>query len=370
MSLTDSIKKNRKDFKAGKLNYVPLHPDFGVLRDWYAGTMRGEYVGITGGTSSAKSQLTRRIYLYGAIEWAIKNKVNLKVLWFGLEESEQEAKYYLLSWLLYKSNQLRYNIEHFEGIGKTVWERDLKLIEEIQPVFDRFWSYIHFYESHYTTVDIHNEVLRVAQRRGVFTREGVEITSPVDRHTNYDKYVPNDKDEFVLTVIDHFAILEQSDGESGERASMVRMSKIVRQHFCKRLNYIGVGVIQQASIMEDLEHVKADMVYASLQGFGDSKTIARDMMTILGITNIHRYGITTALTSQTEIDKGKISLKDSGIGDFQRVIGILKRRYGIVNKRSLLLFDGCIGEFKGISQYSDITDYAQQIAGFDDGDKL
>lgn len=368
MTIAERIKYNRDNYIAGRLNYIPLHEDFGIFAEWYPGTMRGEYVGITGGTSSAKSQITRRIYLFGAIEWAIKSKVNLKVIWNGLEESVEEARYFLLSWLLFKTNKIRYNIEHFESVGKTVFQHDLKAIEDIQPIFEKFWSHIDFYDSTYTTVAIHDTVLKVAESRGTFYNKGEKVTN-VTSASVYDKYVPSDPNEFVIVVTDHYGILEQMEGETSERQSMVRMSKINRQHFCKRLNYIAVGVVQQMAQMEDLAHIQAQQVYASLQGFGDSKTIARDMMTIIGITNISRYGHTTALTSQTEIDGGKISFGSTGLGDFQRVIGILKRRYGIVNKRSLVLFDGCVGEFKGIKQFSDIEDYVQTMETFNDGFK-
>ena len=368
MSLSEQIKKKHSEFLEGKFSYIPLHSDFGQFAQWYPGTMRGEFVGITGGTSSAKSQVTRAIYLYGAIEWAIKNKINLKVIWFGFEESVEEAKYYLLSWLLFKANKIRYNIEHFEGIGKTLMPHDIKHVESIQPIFDKFWSYIEFYDHIYTNTEIHDTVLSIAEGRGTFYK-GEEVLTGVNHNTKYDSYKASDEDEFVIVVGDHFGILEQDEGENSERQSMTRLSKIFRQHFCKRLHYICVGVIQQMAGMEDLEHVKAEQVYASLQGFGDNKAIARDMMTVLGITNINRYGISTALTQQKEIDGGKINLGKTGIGDFQRVVGILKRRYGVVNKRALLGFDGCVGHFFGFTSFESIEQYAEQILEYTDGYK-
>lgn len=369
MNLLDKIKYNRDNYVAGKLNYIPFPKEFGIMADWYPGSMRGEYIGITGGTSSAKSQLTRRLYLYGAIEWAIKNKVNLEILWFGLEESVEEAKYNLLSWLLFKTNKLRYNVEHFLSIGKSVFEHDLAAIEKIQPVFDKFWARINFYEATYVSTDIYDAVLKFAEGRGKFYKDDV-VLSNVNHKTVFTKYVPDDPDEIIATVFDHLGILEQSENEKSERESMGRMSKIIRQHICKRLNYIGVAVIQQMAAIEDITHINASQVYASLQGFGDNKAIARDMMTIFGITSLYRYQITTARTSQTNIDNGKINLKDSGIEDAQRVVGILKRRYGIVNKQSLLLFDGCVGHFEGIEQFSDITDYVEKRLSYNDGFKM
>ena len=368
-SLLARIKNNHNDYLAGRFNYIPLHKDFGTFAQWYPGTMRGEYVGLTGGTSSAKSQITRCIFLYGAIEWAIRNNINLRVKWFGLEESEDEARYYLLSWLLFKTYKVRYNIEHFEGIGKTMYPEDLEKVGKIQDTFDKFWSYIDFFDSTYTTSEIHDTVLKGAEERGTFYLEDTPL-SAVNRLTKYTKYVAHDPNEFVIVVGDHFGILEQTPDESDERKSMIRLSKIFRQHFCKRLNYICVGVIQQMAAMEDLEHVKAEQVYASLQGFGDCKVIARDMMTVIGITNINRYGINTAITQQENIGlKGKINFGNDGIGDFQRVLGILKRRYGVVNKRAALGFDGCVGHFFGFSSDESILEWGQKIESFSDGYK-
>lgn len=358
------IKNNKKDFEAGVLNYVPLPAEFKQFAAWYPGTRRGEYVGITGGTSSAKSQITRCIYLFNSIHWAIKNKVNLKVLWFGLEESKDEAKYYLLSWLLYKTYGIRYNIEHFEAVGKTVKDEHLDHIGQIEKTFNLFWSYIEFHDAEYTTHGIYNTVLEFAGTRGTFYYRG-EVVKVGEK---YDEYRPNDPKEFVIAVFDHLGILEKTD-EGSDRLAMGQMSRYIRQYICKLLNYIGVAVVQQMSEMENLEHIKSDQVYASLQGFGDNKTITRDMMTIIGITSPARYGINTLNTNQTHLgNKGSFNVGKLEVGDAYRVLGILKRRFGLVNKRTLLLFDGCVGFFKGVESTDEISEWGEIMRTYEEAE--
>ena len=92
-----------------------------------------------------------------------------------------------------------------------------------------------------------------------------------------------------------------------------------------------------------MDHIKEDQVYASVQGLGDAKTLSRAYLNIIGITNINRYNKKLAY-----VDEGSISI--NGLGDYQRVIGILKRRYGKSNKRYLMFFDGCDGWFQHLKK--------------------
>ena len=55
LTITEKIRANREQFLRGEFNFIPLPAEFGILSEWYPGSLRGKYVGITGGTSSAKS---------------------------------------------------------------------------------------------------------------------------------------------------------------------------------------------------------------------------------------------------------------------------------------------------------------------------
>jgi len=89
----------------------------------------------------------------------------------------------------------------------------------------------------------------------------------------------------------------------------------------------------------------------------DNKRIGRDYLNIIGITNLNRYGLKTS-----KVETGEINI--SGLGDYQRTIGILKRRYGKANKRFLMFFDGCTGVFKEIEK-EHLDKYGQLAKKYD-----
>lgn len=67
--------------------------------------------------------------------------------------------------------------------------------------------------------------------------------------------------------------------------------------------------------------------------------MSRAYLNVIGITNINRYGLRMANTNTGTYDI-------TNLQDFQRVLGILKRRYGTVNKKVACYFDGCTGWFE------------------------
>lgn len=341
VGLSKKIKTNANKFIQGnEWNYVPF-PNIAPFNEWYPGFMRGEYVCITGGTSSSKTQFTKNIFMFTAIEWAIKNNIDYKVIWFGLEESVEEARYSLYSWLLYKASggSIRYNIEDFECVGKSVNPEHFEILEKVDALFEKFWSYVHFFDMVDNSYGIYIETKRIAVKRGTFYNLKKALTAEeVLGGEKWTDYKPHNPLEYVAVVVDHIGLMEPQKDEKDLAAAMKKCSKNMRFYITKKFNYIGVVVQQQMLEMENLEHIRESQVYASLQGLGDSKVLSRDYKTVLGITNINRYGLKMANTSV-----GNVPVSE--LGDYQRVISILKRRFGKTNRRCVTFTDGCVGHF-------------------------
>ena len=342
--LSEKIIKNAEKFQKGDdWNYLPF-PDIKPFSEWFPGVRRGEYLCITAGTSASKSQWTRYVFMFNAIQWAIKNNIDYKLIWFGLEESIDEAKYALYSWILYKisGGKIRYNIEDFEGVGKSVNldPENAILYKKADDVFEKFWSHIHYFDMVDNSYGIYIETKRIAVQRGTFFNKGVKLTSEqVLEGEKWTDYKPKNPNEFVTVVVDHIGLMEPQKDEKDLQTAMKKCSKNIRFYITKKFNYIGVVVQQQMLEMENLEHIRESQVYASLQGLGDSKVLSRDYQTVIGLTNINRYGIKIANTSV-----GSINVE--ALGDYQRVVSILKRRFGKTNRRCVVFTDGCVGNFE------------------------
>lgn len=353
MNIYDRIVQNQKQFSEGKINYIPHPLEMGEFSKIFPGRLRGDYTAITGGTSSMKTTLAKFL-IFRAVGWAIKENIDYKVEWFALEESKQQFFYSLLSFLLYKEKGLRYNVENFEGLGKTVDKKDLPIIQEVIPLFEKYKSYFTVYDTIYNSFGIYKTVRDTASKRGKFFLEEKELAYEEIHTKGWDKYVSNNPEEYVEIVIDHVGILNPQKDEKDLADAMTNLSKNMRQYVSKFLNYSIIWIQQQMMEMENLDHIKENQIYPSIQGLGDNKRVGRDILNIIGICNPNRFGIRVANT-----DYGSYNIDE--LKDYQRVINILKRRYGIVNKKFCLYADGCCGWFdiipsKGSEEYKKLIE--------------
>jgi energy-coupling factor transporter ATP-binding protein EcfA2 len=339
--MINKIIANKQDILQGKTKVIPC--SINRFSKEFAGIRRGDYICFTGNTSSGKTTLTKKLAVWDAIEYAIKHNLDLRILYFGLEESEEEFEYSLMSYLLKTRFGLRYNILDFEFITDGVKDEDLSKIEEIEHVFKQWRSYIDYYDNIYHPYSIYSKVKEFAESRGRFV-----ITNPA--HTNWDKYVPNNPDEFIIVIVDHLSLVlpEKSHGNQLDLA-MQSMSSYLRQYVSKKFKYTAISVHQQMAASEDLDHVKEKAWMPSLNGLADNKRVGRDYLTVIGIGNPKRYGISSF--------GGYSQLGD--YDGFMRFLVIRKQRYGPVDSYIGITMDGKTGTIKAAPPPTEIESLKQ-----------
>jgi energy-coupling factor transporter ATP-binding protein EcfA2 len=326
--MIDKIRANLQDFLQGKTKVIPC--TISRFNSEYAGIRKGDYICFTGSTSSGKTTLTKKIAVWDAIEYAIENNLDLKILYFGLEESEEEFEYSMLSYLLKVKFGVRYNILDFEYVYNSIKDEDFDKIDKVSDTFKLWRSYIQYYDNIYHPYAIYSKVKEFAQSRGEFIITDVT-------HTNWDKYVPNNPEEFVIVVVDHISLVipEKSHNNQLDLA-MQSMSTYLRQYVSKKFKYTAISVHQQMAASEDLDHVKEKAWMPTLNGLADNKRIGRDYLTVIGIGNPKRYGISTF--------GGYNQLPD--YNGFLRFLVIRKQRYGITDSYIGITMDGKTGTIK------------------------
>jgi hypothetical protein len=116
-----------------------------------------------------------------------------------------------------------------------------------------------------------------------------------------------------------------------------------------------VIIVQQQMLeLENLEHIKASMIWPSIQGLGDNKRVGRTYLNIIGICNPARYDF-----KKIKVSAGTFDIEELGFN--QRCFNVIKRRYGKVGLRSISGFLGCAGHFVNIDDaddYRNFVDYA------------
>lgn len=326
--MIDRILQNKQDFDAGNVKFIPCSIE--RFNTQFPGVRKGDYISFTGNTSSGKTTLTKKIAVFDSIEYAISTGLDLKILYFGLEESEEEFDYTLLSYLIRKYYNIRYNILDFEYVTGKLKQEDLQKIEEVQDTFQLWKSYIHYYDNVYHPYSIYSKIKEFAESRGEFVKTNPE-------HKSWDTYVPFNLNEFIICIVDHISlVLPEKQHNNQLDIAMKDMSFYLRQYVSKKFKYTAISVHQQMAMNEDLDHVKEKYWMPTLQGLADNKRIGRDYLTVIGIGNPKRYGI-NSFGNYSQIGE---------YNGFLRFLVIRKQRYGPVDDYMPIFFDGKTGWLK------------------------
>lgn len=318
----NKIRENRAKFLAGQIKVIPCTIE--RFNKKFHGIRKGDYICFTGGTSSGKTTITKKMAVFDAIEYAIEKQWDLKILYFGLEETKEEFEYSVKSYLLRKLHNLRYNILDFEFITGDMPEEDLDKTDEIEPIFQQWMSYVNYYDNVYNPYGIYSKIKEFAESRGKFTKSNPD-------HSHWDTYEPDNPEEFILTIVDHIGLLTTEEKHLNKiDAAMKDMSFYLRQYVSKKFNYTAISVQQQMAENENLEHIQAGRWMPTLNGFGENKRVARDYLTVVGIGNPKRYGVKSFGNYNGLIE----------YDGFLRFLVVLKQRYGECDDIIGIMFDG------------------------------
>lgn len=336
--MLDKIKQNRELFLSGKLRCIPFR-NAPRLTSYFPGIIKGSFDAVTGNSSTGKTTIAKQLYVVNAISFAIEYNLDLKILYFALEESEEQFDYTLYSSLAYSQSGARLNIRDFESFTSPIDEKHINILEtsNTDDVFEQYKSYIHVYDSTYNSFGIYDAIRNFAASRGVFYMNDV-VVDMQKGHTHWNKYVPNNPDEFVIVVVDHLGEMHPDAKENTVFNAMDNMTRYLRHYVTKRFNYNALAIHQQAAAQEDLEHKKENFTRASLNGLGDFKLAGRRYMNVLGINDPSRYGYT--------VYPNENGYNVNMLSGYFRTINIAKQRYGPVNKEIGIFFDGKTGYIK------------------------
>ena len=301
------------------------------------GFIKGVPTCITGNTSAGKSTLCKKLVVYDSIEYAIKKNLDLKIIYFGFEESKQQAQYHMFSYICAKHG-IRLSIIDFEFMSKKgVSDINLTQMEQLglDKMYEKWWSYVEWYDVPTTAFGVYARVRDIAAERGVFTYKGeVFDTTAIhkDNETSWDTYTPNNPNEFVIVVFDHLRKIKPRNGQSKHEA-MQELSDFFQNQIAYKFDYCPIIVHQQKNENQNLSHVQANAWMPTLEGLGGNNEVSQDYRIVLGIGNPYRYKIKQYAGYNLEMfQKGML-----------RFINIIKQTYGPPDIEIGVIFDGKTG---------------------------
>ena len=278
----EKLEDNRTARLEGRQIAIPWELD--RLSSVLPGITKKSYVGITGASKSAKSQMCDYLDLYQPIEWLLNNpdsRTKIKIIYFSLEISKENKMIAAMSYLLFKEHDVIVSPQDLQSLfsGKILDERILNLCKskKFQQWFAVFDEVVDFYDDIRSGYSMYNLVKTYAEANGKYTYKTIDWTNDdgsVTKKNVIDSYKANDPDEYVIVITDHLALLQPSAGKSLHQA----MGEYSSEYCLKmrdRFGYTIVDVIQQAMAGEDLQFTNkgvaiTDKLHPSVANLGDN----------------------------------------------------------------------------------------------------
>lgn len=357
----NEIKKNKKRLEEGKLNCIPFN-NFPKLSTKIPGIIQGVNYQITASSGIGKSQLTKSMFVLDPVQWVQNNKdsgLDIKILYFALEESKKEFTYSIISNRLKKE----YNIDidplsllsMFQN--KELSDDVLSKIESMKDWFEEFYNYVEVIDTIHNPTGIYKYIRNYSVENGTHyyynfyddkEKKNTISHSKYDILPNdikdkwaYSHYTPNNPDQYVVCIVDHFSLLSPEAGAENLHKAMSRMSADYgRKQITKHYNYVFVNVQQQSAESEQNQFTShgskiIEKLKPSLANLGDNKLTQRDSFVVFGIFAPERHDISDY--KGYNIDR----LKDN----FRTLI-ILKNRIGAGNIEVPMFFNGAVTQFQ------------------------
>jgi replicative DNA helicase len=343
----DGIKRIKKSKEEGKIFCIPFK-NYPKLSESVPGIVPGMITMITAASGVGKTQLAKALAVREPLEYAIEHDINLKILYFALEESKQEFIDSMICNFISIKCKIEIDILTLQGYREEALDDSvMDLIQENMPRVELMLKNIEIIDSVYNPTGIYKYCRDFADRNGTHhfeTREFIKKKSDgtVKKIPTkvYSHYVPNDPNQVVICVVDHMSLLTPEGGGNLHNAMSQWSTNYCLKQLTKHWNWACVNIIQQEQSGEKEQFSNSGQsiqkkTEPSLAGFANNKEIQRDAKVILGVYSPDRY------------DYGEYHGYDiTKFRDTFRAVKVLKNRFGPPNKYYHFLFSGATNRFK------------------------
>lgn len=343
--------KYKKLVDSKKFRYVPFY-GFPKLQKYIPGIIPGLMYKVTSHMGVGKTKLTKFLFVYQTITYALKYNINFKIIYFALEESQQE---FIDDLIIHLTRRLqKVQLDRFNLTGNSlssVKQSDLESIKKIETVTAKLLANVEVIDDVYTPTGMLNMCKYFAKRWGKFAQDaaGNDILT---------SYTPNDKNQIVLVVADHISLLAaEFDTNTNNYLSDHKTMSRWHTEYCRKIltkswKWAVLNVQQQSLESEKQQFTNRgetviNKILPTLDGLANNKEVARDDYVVLGMFAPERYKIEKYLGY--DITNGSAT----AFGDRFRSIHLLKNRFGHPNKILPLYFDGRYSYFEELPYSTD-----------------
>tara|TARA_R110002012_G_scaffold74735_1_gene189377 strand:+ start:2503 stop:3576 length:1074 start_codon:yes stop_codon:yes gene_type:complete len=320
---------------------------FDRLVQYVPGIQQGTYYLIGGETGSGKTAFTDNCFLYNPYDYIKSNpelKTKFKVFYWSLEIDKTIKITKAICRKLYLEHGIVTDINFVLSRGKNRISQEVydKVVLS-KDYFCGLEDCLQIIDAAENPTGIYKFMQQYARKNGTVYTKTVNYGNDSEGLQVFDKYVPNNPDEYVLIVVDHIALMKRERGFS-QKDNIDKMSEYLiplRNNY----NYIPVVVQQLGRGLSQTDRFKLDRVEPQLSDFKDSGNTQQDANVVLSLFSPRKYEI--------ENFRGYDIIK---LRDRFRSLSILKNRDGAADARIGLQFVGEVGNFREIPTAKDFKD--------------
>ena len=226
-----------------------------------------------------------------------KADIDIKILYFPLEETPERIMQRFISWLLFdfSKGKIRISPRDLRSTTSAVSQDILDVInsDEIQDILRYFEEHVIFPEEAANPTGIFKYCKNYAEENGkVYTKVGKykNELGIIEERQVFDRYEQNNPNEYRLIIIDTINLIDTERGMTLKQ-SMDKLSEYCAKYLRNRYKYSPVVIQQQAFEQEGNEAFKIGRVRPSVAGLGDTKYTSRDSNVVLGLFSPFRFAI-------------------------------------------------------------------------------
>lgn len=360
----ENLNVRRQRILDGQLNCIPS--SFFRFRNDFIGVEQACYYTITASTKCGKSQFTSYTFIYKPLMFCYYTKadIDIKILYFPLEETPERIMQRFISWLLFdfSHGEIRISPRDLRSTTKAVPQEILDVIasEEIQDIIKYFEEHIVFPDEVCNPTGIKKYCEKYATEHGtVYTKPGKyrDELGIIREREVFDRYEQDNPNEYRLIVIDTINLIETERGMTTKQA-MDKLSEYCAKYLRNRYHYSPVIIQQQSVESENNDSFKLGRIRPSVASLGDSKYTARDSNVVLGLFSPFKFGLKEY--EGYDITKFKDNI---------RFLEVLTNRDGEIGGLCPLFFDGVVCSFNELPRPNDskgidkVYEYLKRIRG-------
>jgi len=330
-------------------NSLVIGNNFRTNWEFGGGFIPGQLIGITGDTAGGKTKYTKYLIYQVYLAYKANRNRNFKVIWFGLEETDEEFIDSILCTLYYSKfgKDLDYavlNSYRNDTMTKEIWTNLISL----QYIAQDFCNHI-----------IHTDADK-PENMLAFCEEAVQSQGDATfQITNNEekKYIPLSVTKYIV-VVDHTSLIKQNLGKYDSKHDAIErwVTDYAKKIISKKWGWTVVNIMQQgfesnkASIYTPKGVINPRRVEPSMDKLGNNKEIARDHYIMIGLFNPYAFEIKEYPTEGYDITL---------LEDNYRCAIFMKNRFGQSMRRVHYWFHGSSFIFKELPSYKTHADELQ-----------